>query len=110
MRYPRGGRDHRGRAYSRGEQGADRLPAKLFDRSHFDDPEIPHRTRRKAAPGVLLRAALPHRLGARQPGTQGGVRYDLQRFPTLRLVVALEELKLRKEIINGGFEEFPVLW
>ncbi|GGE04979.1 hypothetical protein GCM10008012_55080 [Rhizobium anhuiense] len=87
MRYPRGGRDHRGRAYSRGEQGADRLPAKLFDRSHFDDPEIPHRTRR-----------------------QGGVRYDLQRFPTLRLVVALEEPKLRKEIINGGFEEFPVLW
>ncbi|MHC2687565.1 cytochrome P450 [Bradyrhizobium liaoningense] len=33
-----------------------------------------------------------------------------QRFPALRLAVSPEELKLRKEIITGGFEEFPVRW
>ncbi|MFS8116516.1 cytochrome P450, partial [Rhizobium jaguaris] len=33
-----------------------------------------------------------------------------QRFPALRLAVAPEKLKLRKEIITGGFEEFPVFW
>lgn len=33
-----------------------------------------------------------------------------QRFPALRLAVAPVGAKLRKEIITGGFERFPVVW
>ncbi|MGY3487617.1 cytochrome P450 [Bradyrhizobium sp. USDA 4011] len=87
------------------------LPATSFDPRHFDDPEIfdierqgePHLAfsygPHSCIGGALARLELKAVFGS-----------IFQRFPALRLAVAPEELKLRKEIITGGFEEFPVLW
>ncbi|OMI09523.1 cytochrome [Bradyrhizobium brasilense] len=87
------------------------LPATSFDPGHFDDPEIfdierqeePHLAfsygPHSCIGGALARLELKAVFGS-----------IFQRFPALRLAVAPEELKLRKEIITGGFEEFPVLW
>ncbi|MBY3342085.1 cytochrome P450 [Rhizobium laguerreae] len=87
------------------------LPATSFDPRHFEDPEI----------FDIGRGRKPHLAFSYGPHYCIGVglaRVELkvvlgsifQRFPALRLAVAPEELKLRKEIITGGFEEFPVLW
>ncbi|MER9052420.1 cytochrome P450 [Mesorhizobium sp. M0910] len=87
------------------------LPATSFDPRHFDDPEI----------FDIGRDENPHLAFSYGPHNCIGLalaRLELkavfgsifQRFPALRLAVAPEELKLRKEIITGGFEEFPVLW
>ncbi|MGY3131441.1 cytochrome P450 [Bradyrhizobium sp. USDA 4501] len=87
------------------------LPATSFDPGHFDDPEIfdierqeePHLAfsygPHSCIGGALARLELKAVFGS-----------IFQRFPALRLAVAPEELKLRKEIITGGFEELPVLW
>ncbi|PWE77301.1 cytochrome P450 [Bradyrhizobium sp. SUTN9-2] len=87
------------------------LPATSFDTRHFVDPEIfdigrqekPHLAfsygPHSCIGGALARLELKAVFGS-----------IFQRFPELRLAVAPEELKLRKEIITGGFEEFPVLW
>ncbi|MEZ2142175.1 cytochrome P450 [Bradyrhizobium sp. DN5] len=84
------------------------LPATSFDPRHFDDPEIfdigrqekPHLAfsygPHSCIGGALARLELKAVFGS-----------IFQRFPALRLAVAPEELKLRKEIITGGFEEFP---
>jgi cytochrome P450 len=87
------------------------LPATSFDPHHFEHPEI----------FDIGRADKPHLAFSYGPHYCIGralARLELkvvfgsifQRLPTLRLAVAPEELKLRKEIITGGFEEFPVLW
>lgn len=87
------------------------LPATSFDPRHFDDPEI----------FDIGRDGKPHLAFSHGPHSCVGgalARLELkavfgsifQRFPGLRLAVAPEELKLRKEIITGGFEEMPVLW
>ncbi|MBY2994858.1 cytochrome P450 [Rhizobium leguminosarum] len=87
------------------------LSATSFDPRRFDDPEI----------FDIGRAENPHLAFSHGPHyCIGGAlaRLELkavfgsifQRFPALRLAVAPEELKLRKDIITGGFEEFPVLW
>lgn len=87
------------------------LPATSFDPRHFDHPEI----------FDIGRADKPHLAFSYGPHYCIGralARLELkvvfgsifQRLPALRLGVAPEKLKLRKEIITGGFEEFPVLW
>ncbi|NKL08487.1 cytochrome P450 [Rhizobium leguminosarum bv. viciae] len=87
------------------------LPATSFDPRHFDDPDI----------FDIGRAEKPHLAFSYGPHYCIGealARLELkvvfgsifQRFPRLRLAVAPEELNLRKDIITGGFEEFPVLW
>ncbi|WP_407175470.1 cytochrome P450 [Bradyrhizobium sp. STM 3562] len=87
------------------------LPATSFDPRHFVDPEIfdigrdenPHLAfsygPHSCIGGALARLELKVVFGS-----------IFQRFPKLRLAVAPEELKLRKEIITGGFENIPVLW
>ncbi|MBX5014003.1 cytochrome P450 [Rhizobium lentis] len=87
------------------------LPATSFDPRHFDDPEI-FDIGRDRKPHLAFSYGPHYCIGV------GLARVELkvvlgsifQRFPALRLAVAPEELKLRKEIITGGFEEFPVLW
>ncbi|MBN9987213.1 cytochrome P450 [Rhizobium leguminosarum bv. viciae] len=87
------------------------LPATSFDPRHFEDPEI-FDIGRDRKPHLAFSYGPHYCIGV------GLARVELkvvlgsifQRFPALRLAVAPEELKLRKEIITGGFEEFPVLW
>ena len=87
------------------------LPATSFDPRHFDDPEV----------FDIGRDEKPHLAFSYGPHYCIGVALDrlelkvvvgsiFQRFPRLRLAVAPGELRLRKEIITGGFEEFPVRW
>ncbi len=87
------------------------LPAISFDPRHFDEPEI----------FDIGRQEKPHLAFSYGPHSCIGgelARLELkavfgsifQRFPALRLAVAPEQLRLRKEIITGGFEEFPVFW
>ncbi|MBY3150630.1 cytochrome P450 [Rhizobium laguerreae] len=87
------------------------LPATSFDPRHFEDPEI-FDIGRDRKPHLAFSYGPHYCIGV------GLARVELkvvlgsifQRFPALRMAVAPEELKLRKEIITGGFEEFPVLW
>ncbi|MBY3246060.1 cytochrome P450 [Rhizobium laguerreae] len=87
------------------------LPATSFDPRHFEDSEI-FDIGRDRKPHLAFSYGPHYCIGV------GLARVELkvvlgsifQRFPALRLAVAPEELKLRKEIITGGFEEFPVLW
>ncbi|WFU26832.1 cytochrome P450 [Bradyrhizobium sp. CB1717] len=87
------------------------LPATSFDPRHFDEPEI----------FDIGRQEKPHLAFSHGPHSCIGgelARLELkavfgsifQRFPALRLAVAPEQLKLRKEIITGGLDEFPVFW
>jgi len=87
------------------------LPATSFDPRHFDDPQT----------FDIGREGKPHLAFSYGPHYCIGValaRLELravfgaifQRFPALQLAVAPESLRLRKEIITGGFEEFPVRW
>jgi pentalenolactone synthase len=34
----------------------------------------------------------------------------VSRFPTMRLAVPVEELKVRNDLLTGGFAELPVAW
>ncbi|MFP1790150.1 cytochrome P450 [Lonsdalea quercina] len=85
------------------------LPATSFDPRQFKDPEMFDIGREKK----------PHLAFSHGPHYCVGValaRLELrivfgnifQRFPQLRLAIPSDQLKLRKEIITGGFETFPV--
>ncbi len=87
------------------------LPATSFDPRHFSDPQA----------FDIGREGKPHLAFSYGPHYCIGValaRLELravfgsvfQRFPSLQLAVAPDALRLRKEIITGGFEEFPVRW
>ncbi|MBY5700211.1 cytochrome P450 [Rhizobium leguminosarum] len=87
------------------------LPATSFDPRHFDDPEI-FDIGRNRKPHLAFSYGPHYCIGAALARVELKVVFSsiFQHFPALRLAVAPEELKLRKEIITGGFEEFPVLW
>jgi len=87
------------------------LPATSFDPRHFDDPEI-FDIGREDKPHLAFSDGPHSCIGGALARLELKVVFGsiFQRFPALRLAVAPEELKLRKEIITGGFEEFPVLW
>lgn len=87
------------------------LSATSFDRRHFKDPEI-FDIGRDAKPHLAFSYGPHYCIGLALARLELKVVFGsiFQRFPALRLAVAPEELKLRKEIITGGFEEFPVLW
>lgn len=89
-------RDHRGHAYSRGEQGACWNAGDVVRSAPFRRPgNLRHRTRGKAALGLLPR---PHYcIGVEPARLELKVVFGsiFQRFPALRLAVAPKELKLR---------------
>ncbi|MGO6698304.1 cytochrome P450 [Rhizobium ruizarguesonis] len=87
------------------------LPATSFDPRHFDDPEI-FDIGRTEKPHLAFSYGPHYCIGMALARLELKVVFGsiFQRFPTLNLAVAPEELKLRKEIITGLFEEFPVLW
>ncbi len=87
------------------------VAATSFDPRHFDDPEI-FDIERQEEPHLAFSYAPHSCIGGALARLELKAVFGsiFQRFPALRLAVAPEELKLRKEIIIGGFEEFPVLW
>ncbi|RVL66858.1 cytochrome P450, partial [Sinorhizobium meliloti] len=87
------------------------LPATSFDPRHFDDPEI-FDIGREEKPHLAFSYGPHYCIGVELARLELRVVFGsiFQRFPALRLALAPEELKLRKEIITGGFEAFPVLW
>ncbi|MGM4884398.1 MULTISPECIES: cytochrome P450 [unclassified Rhizobium] len=87
------------------------LPATSFDPRHFKDPEV-FDIGRDANPHLAFSYGQHNCIGAALARLELKAVFGsiFQRFPALRLAVAPEELKLRKEIITGGFEEMPVIW
>ena len=87
------------------------LPATSFDPRHFDDPEI-FDIGREEKPHLAFSHGPHYCIGMELARLELKVVFGsiFQHFPALRLAVAPEELMLRKEIITGGFEAFPVLW
>ncbi|RVO19809.1 cytochrome P450, partial [Sinorhizobium meliloti] len=87
------------------------LPATSFDPRHFDDPEI-FDVGREEKPHLAFSHGPHYCIGVELARLELRVVFGsiFQHFPALRLAVAPEELKLRKAIITGGFEAFPVLW
>ncbi|MBB5421624.1 cytochrome P450 [Paraburkholderia sp. CNPSo 3155] len=87
------------------------LPATSFDSRHFSDPEV-FDIERDAKPHLAFSYGPHNCIGATLARLELKVLFGsiFQRFPALHLAVPVEQLKLRKEIITGGFEEFLVLW
>ncbi|MCC5074007.1 cytochrome P450 [Xanthomonas campestris] len=87
------------------------LPATSFDPRHFDDPKV-FDIGRDAKPHLAFSYGPHYCIGVALARLELKVVFGsiFQRFPALCLAVAPEELTLRKEIITGGFEAFPVRW
>ncbi|WIH05988.1 cytochrome P450 [Xanthomonas translucens pv. graminis] len=87
------------------------LPATSFDPLHFNDPEV-FDIGRDEKPHLAFSYGPHYCIGVALARLELKVVFGsiFQRFPGLRLAVAPDELRLRKEIITGGFEEFPVRW
>ncbi|QDI02795.1 MULTISPECIES: cytochrome P450 [Xanthomonas translucens group] len=87
------------------------LPATAFDPRHFNDPEV-FDIGRDEKPHLAFSYGPHYCIGVALARLELKVVFGsiFQRFPGLRLAVAPDELRLRKEIITGGFEEFPVRW
>ncbi|MFC6839440.1 cytochrome P450 [Xanthomonas theicola] len=87
------------------------LPATSFDPRHFNDPHI-FDIGRDEKPHLAFSYGPHYCIGMALARLELKVVFGsiFQRFPELRLAVASEELRLRREIITGGFEEFPVRW
>lgn len=89
-------RDHRGHAYSGGEQGACWTAGDSFDTRHFDDPEI-FDVGREEKPHLAFSHGPHYCIGVEPARVELKVVFGsiFQRFPALRLAVAPKELKLR---------------
>ncbi|KTS76457.1 cytochrome P450 [Pseudomonas oryzihabitans] len=87
------------------------LPATAFDPRHFSHPEV-FDIGREAKPHLAFSHGPHYCIGVALARLELRVLFGsiFQRFPALRLAVPDEQLRLREEIITGGFEEFPVLW
>ncbi|MBP2449554.1 cytochrome P450 [Rhizobium leguminosarum] len=87
------------------------LPATSFDPRHFEHPEV-FDIERDENPHLAFSYGPHYCIGMAVARLELKVVFGsvFQRFPALRLAVTPEELKLRREIITGGFDEFPVLW
>ncbi|AEQ94342.1 cytochrome P450 [Xanthomonas oryzae] len=111
MRYPRVDVDIAGVHIPAESKVLVGLPATAFDPRHFDDPEI-FDIGRDAKPHLAFSYGPHYCIGVALARLELKVVFGsiFQRFPALRLAVAPEALTLRKEIITGGFEAFPVRW
>lgn len=87
------------------------LPATSFGPRHFDHPEL-FDIGRDENPHLAFSYGPHYSIAVALAWLEPKVVFGsiFQRFPALRLAVAPEGAKLRKEIITGGFEGFPVLW
>lgn len=82
------------------------------DPSVFSDPERFDVTRRSAAAHLTFGHAAHYCIGASLARIELRAVFTqlLHRFPTLRLAVPLEDLKIRGDVLTGGLVELPVSW
>ena len=100
-----------GRLIKAGDSVCVSLPAANRDPEKFDDPDALDLTR--PAGGHLAFGHGIHRcLGEPLARAEMRVAYTalLRRFPTLRLAVAPEEIRMRSDMIIYGVHELPVAW
>lgn len=86
------------------------LPATSFGPRHFDHPEL-FDIGRDENPHLAFSYGPHYSIAVALAWLEPKVVFGsiFERFPALRLATP-EGAKLRKEIITGGFEGFPVLW
>ncbi|GAA1707022.1 cytochrome P450 [Fodinicola feengrottensis] len=82
------------------------------DDTAFDDPDTFDITRKSRVPHLSFGHGPHFCIGASLARIELQEVFSvlLNRFPTLRLAVPVEELQLRKDAITGGLKALPVTW
>lgn len=111
MRYPRHDVEIAGVSIPADSKVLVGLPATAFDPRYFPDPERFDITRPRN-PHLAFSHGPHYCVGAALARLELTTVFSsiFQRFPGLRLAVPDNQLRLREDIITGGFQEFPVTW